>query len=255
MVEKPSGAGTVELGFLRPDWPAPASVQAAVSLRGGGVSPAPFAALNLGDHVGDAPGAVAENRRRLRAALGLPGEPVWLRQVHGTTVARLPAAAATPEADACWTSEPGTVCAVLTADCLPVLFCDDQGRHVAAAHAGWRGLAAGVLEQTLRALPVPAERLMAWLGPAIGPRHFEVGAEVRETFLRHDPQAAACFETHGEGKYRADLDALARRRLRRAGVTRINGGGLCTFSDPARFFSHRRDGVSGRMASLVWLKA
>jgi YfiH family protein len=193
-----------------------------------------------------------EDRRRLREALALPAEPGWLKQVHGTAVARLPAPGM-PEADAGHATDPGVVCAVLAADCLPVLFCDDAGTSVAAAHAGWRGLAAGVLEATVQAMAPPPESLMAWLGAAIGPESFEVGAEVREAFLAADEQAAACFRPRpAPGKFLADLYGLARRRLARAGVTRVYGGGLDTFADPARFFSYRRDGSSGRMAALVW---
>jgi polyphenol oxidase len=255
---------------LRPDWPAPPGVRAAMTTRAGGVSQGPYASLNLGLG-GDDPACVAENRRRLRQALALPAEPRWLKQVHGATVVRLfpspprdgpegpgEGGSAVPEADASYTTDPGVVCVVQAADCLPVLFCDDAGSVVAAAHAGWRGLAAGVLEATVRALPVPPASLMAWLGAAIGPASFEVGAEVRDAFVRHDPAAAACFRTAaaadaGAPKFLADLYALARRRLAAAGVTRVSGGGLDTVADPARFHSYRRDGRSGRLAALVWL--
>ena len=237
--------------FLRPDWPAPSKVQAAVSLRGGGVSNGPYASLNLGDHVGDEPAAVAENRRRLRGALQLPADPHWLRQVHGKRVVRA-AAEERPEADAVWTSEAETVCAILTADCLPVLFCDDSGQHLAAAHAGWRGLCAGVLEATVAALPVAPARLMAWLGPAIGPQAFEVGPEVREAFVAHAAAAAEAFVAQAGGKYRADLPQLARQRLAAVGITRIYGGRECTVQGAPHYFSHRRDGRSGRMATLIW---
>lgn len=240
--------------FLTPEWPAPAGVRAAVSLRGGGVSTGACASLNLGDHVGDDPARVAENRARLVGRLQLPAEPRWLRQVHGVTVAPLDAADTPPEADAAWTARAGTVCAILTADCLPVLFCDRAGSVVAAAHAGWRGLVAGVLEHTVRALPVKPSQLLAWLGPAIGPQAFEVGAEVRAVFVQAEPQAAADFQPSAPGKYRADLYALARRRLHGCGVEAVYGGGLCTHSDAARFYSHRRDARSGRMASLIWLQ-
>jgi polyphenol oxidase len=247
---------SAEPAFLVPDWPAPPRIRAAVSLRGGGVSVSEgrYATLNLGDHVGDRPEHVAENRRRLRAALGLPAEPAWLRQVHGTQVVELPMAAPAAEADAAWTRRAGIVCAILTADCLPVLLCDEDAHVVAAAHAGWRGLAAGVLEATVAALPVAPSRLLAWLGPAIGPAAFEVGAEVRDAFERHSPLAAAAFAPAAEGKYRADLYALARLRLRQAGVARIFGGGRCTLSEPQHFFSHRREPSGGRMASMIWLQ-
>lgn len=234
-----------------PDWPAPARVRACVTTRAGGVSVGPFTSLNLGDHVGDDPQAVAENRRRLVAALGC--RPAWLRQVHGTRVVEAdPAQVA--EADGCWTAAPGIACSSMTADCLPVLFCDRAGSRVAAAHAGWRGLAGGVLEATLEALALPAEQVLAWLGPAIGPQAFEVGPEVREAFLASHPEAAQAFvPSHNPGKFLADLYQLARIRLVARGITAVYGGGFCTFSDP-RFFSYRRAARTGRFASLVWLQ-
>lgn len=239
---------------ILPDWPAPAGVRAACATREGGVSLGPHAGLNLGSACGDDPAAVAENRRRLAVQLGLPSEPQWLKQVHGTRVVEAPLAGPLPEADAAWTAQPGVVCVAQAADCLPVLFCADDGSVVAAAHAGWRGLCAGVLEATVAAMPVPATRLLAWLGPAIGPEAFEVGDEVRDAFVAADPQAAACFVA-GErpGHLHADLFALAVQRLARAGVRRVHGGGLSTHADPARFYSFRRDGVCGRMAALIWL--
>lgn len=241
------------MDLLRPQWPAPPRVRAAVTTRQGGVSLPPCDSLNLADHVGDAPADVAENRRRLRAELALTREPGWLRQVHGTQVVQLPAAGI-PEADAAWTNLTDTVCAVLTADCLPVLFCDRDATAVAAAHAGWRGLCDGVLEATVAALPVPPQNLLAWLGPAIGPRAFEVGAEVRERYCDHDAATASCFvAAGGAGKFLADIYALARLRLRNAGVEQVSGGDLCTVSERQRFHSFRRDGRSGRMASLIWL--
>lgn len=229
-----------------------------MTTRGGGVSQQSYHSLNVGVN-GDDPAHVAENRRRLRAALELPGEPVWLRQVHGADVvdAASVTAGTAPEADASFTTVPGVVCAVQAADCLPVLFCDDAGTVVAAAHAGWRGLAAGVLEATVRALPVKPTALMAWLGAAIGPRSFEVGAEVRQAFVAADPAAAAAFvsrpETPEARKYLADLYRLARQRLAAAGVSRVSGGGHDTLLEHTRFFSYRRDGRCGRMAALVWL--
>lgn len=249
------------MDLLRPDWPAPARVRAAMTTRNGGVSQGPFASLNLGEGA-DSPAHVAENRRRLAEHLELPAEPGWLRQVHGTRVVRLRPPArmpgeggeSTPEADASYATEPGAVCVAQAADCLPVLFCDDAGAAVAAAHAGWRGLVAGVLEATVRAMPAAPASLMAWLGAAIGPDSFEVGDEVREAFVRADPGAAAAFRAGAPGKHYADLYALARRRLATAGVTRVYGGGLDTLRDPARFFSYRRDGRCGRMAALVWLE-
>jgi YfiH family protein len=241
--------------FLRPDWPAPARVHAAMTTRGGGVSQQAYHSLNLG-WSGDDPAHVTENRRRVREALQLPAEPGWLKQVHGNHVVQLTAtpAAQPPEADASFTTEPGVVCVVQAADCLPVLLCDDDGQVVAAAHAGWRGLAAGVLEATVRALPAKPAALMAWLGAAIGPHSFEVGAEVREAFLLADPAAAAAFQPRpADGKYLADLYELARQRLAAAGVHRVSGGGRDTLRERTHFFSYRRDGRCGRMAALVWL--
>ena len=224
-------------------------MQALVSTRLGGVSTGAYASLNLGGHVGDDLAAVTENRRRLAEAAGLRREPAWLNQVHGCTVV---AAGEPATADACWTETPDVPCAVMTADCLPVLFADRDGRCVAAAHAGWRGLAAGVLEATVAAMPVPPQRLMAWLGPAIGPGAFQVGDEVRAAFVAQAAEDAQAFVPDGP-RWRADLFALARARLRRCGVASMYGGGLCTVGDGGRFFSHRRDGVSGRFASLIQL--
>ena len=240
--------------FIFPDWPAPARVRAACTTRRGGVSTGAWAGLNIGRSGGDESAAVNENRRRVREALGLPAEPCWIRQVHGVHVAHMPGDAPEPEADASFTTRSGVVCAAQAADCLPVLFCDESATVVAAAHAGWRGLAGGVLERTVAALPVPPQRLLAWLGPAIGPEAFEVGEEVREAFVGTDEGAAAAFRAGGSpGKHYADLWALARLRLRRAGVSRISGGGLSTHADPSRFYSYRRDGVTGRMAAMIWL--
>lgn len=246
-----------EAALLRPGWGPRGPLRAASTTRLGGLSVGPFATCNLGARTRDEPAAVAANRARVARALGLPGEPRWLRQVHGTTVVELGAAGAgMPEADAAWTRETGVVCAVLTADCLPVVLGDADGAAVAVAHAGWRGLAAGVLEATAAALPVPAGRLRAWLGPAIGPRAFEVGPEVRTAFVDGDAGAAVAFRRGAGDRWHADLHMLARRRLRRLGVTRIDGGGCCTYTDRARFFSHRRDGPgTGRMATLAWLAA
>jgi polyphenol oxidase len=246
----------VSAAWLKPEWPAPAGVRALSTFRSGGVSAAPYASLNLGGHVGDLAQAVAENRRRLTAAAGLPAEPAWLTQVHGTNVIDLDAAAdrAGVPADAAFTRRRGRVCAILTADCLPVLLAADSGDLVAAAHAGWRGLAGGVIEATVQALPVAPDQLMAWLGPAIGPRHFEVGAEVREAVLAGDPGAKSAFAANARGRFMADLSALARRRLAALGIDRVYGGGQCTFADENRYFSHRRDGATGRQASVIWLE-
>lgn len=244
------------LDLLTPDWPAPARVRALSTTRAGGISVAPYSGLNLGDHVGDDPLAVAENRRRLSA--GLPKAPAWLRQVHGVAVvdaARVAGMSGACEADAAFSRQAGAVCVVMTADCLPVLFCDRAGTVVAAAHAGWRGLAAGVLEATVAAMAVPPAELLAWLGPAIGPQAFEVGGEVRDTFLARDAAAADAFVPAAGGKWLADLFLLARQRLAGIGVGAVYGGGVCTVSDSRHFYSHRRDRITGRMATLVWLAA
>ena len=239
---------------LRPHWPAAAAVRALSTLRAGGISAGTYRSFNLGDLVGDEPACVAENRRSLCAAHGLPAEPHWLRQVHGTVVAdldRFPEVPAT--ADAAYTRRRGVVCAVLTADCLPVLIADVDGEAVAAAHAGWRGLAGGVLEATVTALSLDPSRLLAWLGPAIGPQRFEVGAEVRAQFLASDRRAESAFvPSPAGGRYLANLELLARQRLEASGVTRIFASGECTHSQPERFFSYRRDGQTGRHATLIW---
>lgn len=239
--------------WITPDWPAPAWVKAVSTTRGGGVSAGVYASLNLGEHVGDAAGAVAENRRRLRESLGLRHEPRWLKQVHGTHVARLEGKAVAEPADAVVTAVAGEACAIMTADCLPVLFCDMAGTQVAAAHAGWRGLAAGVLEAAVNAMDTEPGRILAWLGPAIGPRAYEVGEEVRRAFVERSAEAPRAFRPgRAEGKWWCDLYLLAEQRLRAAGVTRIHGGGFCTYREPARFFSFRRDGECGRMATLIY---
>lgn len=245
--------------ILRADWPAPPGVVAFTTLRhGAGVSQPPFDSFNLGLRSGDEPEAVWRNREELAARFGLPAPPHWLRQVHGTQVRRFGVEAPAepePEADAAVTDAAGTVLAILTADCLPVVFAAVDGSEVGAAHAGWRGLAAGVLEATVAALHTPPARLRAWLGPAAGPQAYEVGEEVRAAFLARDPRAVTAFVATRPGHWRMDLSALARQRLAAAGVTDVHGGGLCTISDPARFFSHRRDARTGRMATLVWRAA
>ncbi|NQD57576.1 peptidoglycan editing factor PgeF [Pseudomonas sp. CM25] len=237
--------------LLLPDWPAPASVRACVTTCQGGISQSPYATFNLGDHVGDDPAAVAENRRRLSDEFAI--QPAWLKQVHGLVVADAdPAVVA--EADASWTDQPGVACTVMTADCLPVLFCDRAGTRVAAAHAGWRGLAGGVLEATLDRLALAPEEVLVWLGPAIGPKAFEVGLEVRDAFTAVHPEAARAFvDGQRPGKLMADIYELARIRLAARGVTAVYGGGWCTVSDE-RFFSYRRTPQGGRFASLVWLE-
>ncbi len=239
--------------FILPDWPAPMNVRAAVTTRVGGISHAPYETFNVATHVGDDPVAVHANRVHLRTALALSAEPVWLKQVHGVAVVDAAQGGAEPEADGAFAAQPGAVCAVLTADCLPVLLCDRAGTKVAALHAGWRGLAGGVIEAGVRAMGVPGNELLAWLGPAIGPQAFEVGAEVRAAFMQHDAQAAQAFRAAREGKYLADIYLLARQRLQRLGVAAVYGGGFCTVTDSARFFSYRRDGATGRMASLIWI--
>jgi YfiH family protein len=225
--------------WITPQWPAPPRVRSLVTTRQGGVSLGCYASLNLAEHVGDDPEAVRRNRALLRAQL--PSGPKWLQQVHGARVARVDGALYPKEGD-------GAV-----ADCLPVLLCDASGTGVGIAHAGWRGLAMGIVEQTVSAMDAAPQSLLAWLGPAIGPAAFEVGEEVREVFVQQDPQAAAAFTPGQPGKWLCDLYALARRRLAGCGVSRIFGGGECTFSDPGRYFSYRRDGTTGRMAALIWL--
>lgn len=236
-----------------PDWPAPENVRGLQTSRNGGSSATPYASFNLGSHVGDNPLAVSRNRMLLAPLL--PSEPVWLNQVHGVAVADAGHAGCLPEADASVTTHPGAVCVVMTADCLPILLCDESGSVVGAAHAGWRGLCDGVIESTVNAMKVPAPTLMAWLGPAIGPEKFEVGDEVRTAFVAKQPQASAAFAPGAHGKWLADLYLLARMRLHALGVTRIYGGGLCTYSDPDRFYSYRRDGVTGRMGTFIWLQS
>lgn len=241
------------IAFIVPEWPAPARVRAMITTRAGGVSRDAYASLNLGDHVGDDAAAVAQNRARI--AVHLPDAPLWLRQVHGTDIADARSARSGCEADASIAREPGRVLAVLTADCLPVLLADDTGRAIAVAHAGWRGLAAGVIERTVNALSLEPARLLAYLGPAIGPGAFEVGDDVRQAFLAADADAAAAFVPGTTGKWYANLYLLARQRLARLGTARVFGGEFCTHREADRFFSHRRDRVTGRMASLIWLES
>jgi len=239
--------------FVLPDWSAPATVRAVVTTRIGGVSHGPYDSFNLATHVGDDPQAVHANRAALHATLHLPSDPVWLRQVHGIKVVDAAHCSAEPEADGAIARVPGKVCVVLTADCLPVFLCDRRATRVAVLHAGWRGLANGILEAGVQALDCPGRDLMAWLGPAIGPQAFEVGEEVRHAFMAHDLQAGQAFLAHGAGKYLADLYLLARQRLSRLEVGEVTGGSFCTVTDAKRFYSYRRDGATGRMASLIWL--
>lgn len=241
--------------LLRPDWQVAPVVHAAMTLRMGGVSRAPYDSLNLGTHVGDDPASVAENRRRVREWLQLPAEPAWLEQVHGISVACLDEAPSTDtlRADAAVTRMPGRVCVIQVADCMPVLFAAEDGSVVGAAHAGWRGLASGVLETTVEAMGTDPAGLHAWLGPAISQAHFEVGDEVRAAFVEKAASAAAAFRQNERGRWQCDLYALARQRLTALGVRHVSGGTWCTYADEQKFFSFRRDGRCGRMAALVWL--
>lgn len=244
-------AAADERSAFQPNWDVHPSVRVLITTRDGGVSRGPFSAFNLGAHVGDEPGAVAANRARLRE--WLPADPRWLEQVHGVDVIDAGAAAGLPRADAAIARRAGVVCAILTADCLPILLAADDGSVVGAAHAGWRGLAAGVVEATVAQMAAPRESVSAYLGPAIA--HYEVGEDVRAAFLGHDAGAAAAFTAAAQGKYWCDLYALARGRLAAAGVARVAGGTDCTWRDATRFYSYRREGRTGRMASLVWLAA
>ena len=235
-------------GWLTPEWPAPANVRAFSTTRAGGCSDGPWSSMNLGEHCGDDAARVRRNRAYLTRCL--PAAPQWLRQVHGRRVVWHPSDVRTAaEADALVAFKPNQVCAVLTADCLPVLFCDTGGSRVAVAHAGWRGLAAGILEATMEALECPPSGLMAWLGPAIGPEVYEVGEDVALAF----PEEAADALTPRGDRFLLDLYRVARLKLAAAGLTAVHGGGLCTYSEPERFFSYRRDGVTGRMATVIWL--
>lgn len=245
---------TTEPEWIVPDWPAPTRIRALVSTRIGGVSQAPYDSLNLGDHVGDEPAAVTTNRQRLVEAARLPAAPQYLSQRHGTRVEELPTSGPL-QADACLTRKENIVCAVLTADCLPVLLCDEAGTVVAAAHAGWRGLLNGVIENTVAAMAVPSSTIHAWLGPAIGPQAFEVGPEVREAFICQCVEYEQAFRAAEQDRYLADIYTLAQLRLAALGVERICGDGLCTYNDAERFYSYRRDGQTGRMASLIWISA
>jgi YfiH family protein len=237
--------------LIVPDWPAPANVKALQTTRAGGISSTPYDSLNLGDHVGDVPLAVAHNRMLLNTLL--PSEPVWLEQAHGTLVANADHASCLPQADACIARHHAAVCVVMTADCLPVLLCDKQGSVVGAAHAGWKGLAAGVIEATVQEMKVAPQNLMGWLGPAISQDAFEVGDEVRAAFVTAQPQAASAFIPGSHGKWFADLYALARLRLNALGITQIYGGDYCTYREREYFFSYRRDGATGRMGTFIWL--
>lgn len=238
--------------WIVPDWPAPANVRALITTRAGGASQGPYASFNLGLRTGDDPRPVSANRLQLEALL--PQPPRWLRQVHGATVVEADSLTETVEADAAVARRAGTVCGVLVADCIPVLFSDRAGTIVAVAHAGWRGLAAGVIPNAVERMGTAPRNLIAYLGPGIGPAAFEVGADVRDAFLGRDAELQAAFAPHAPGKWLADLFVLARRSLQRAGVEDIHGGGLCTYSDARRFFSYRRERATGRMAAVIWMK-
>jgi len=239
--------------LIIPDWSAPENVRALQTTRLGGISRAPYDSLNLGDHVGDAPLAVEHNRIMLNTLL--PSEPVWLEQVHGAVVANADTSGCLPQADGCIARHGSAVCVVLTADCLPVLLCDMAGSVVGAAHAGWKGLSAGVIESTVTAMNVLPQDMIAWLGPAISQKAFEVGEEVRAVFVDADQNAASAFLPGQNGKWFADIYKLAHLRLNALGISKVFGGGYCTFSDRERFFSYRRNGVTGRMGTFIWLSS
>ncbi len=243
-----------KLDFIIPDWPAPTNVRALQTTRLGGVSQAPYDSLNFGMHVKDNPLHVAQNRQLL--SQHLPSEPVWLNQVHGIRAVDAAHTSCVPDADASFTTQKNVVCVTMTADCLPVLLCDVNGTVVSAVHAGWRGLCDGALEASIDAVigasKIKPNQLMAWLGPAIGPNAFEVGDDVRQQFIAQDAHAESAFKSRGD-KWLGDLYQIARQRLNRKGVTQIYGGGRCTFTEKETFFSFRRDGDTGRMATLIWL--
>jgi len=247
---------TNNINIIRPDWDAPGNIAACTTTRRGGFSRGSWGGFNLAGHVGDDPSHVRLNRSLLNDSLQLPATPVWLEQVHGCDVAVADELGldGPVSCDASISRQQGIVCAVLTADCLPLLLCQQDGSRVAAVHAGWRGLAAGVIEQTIAQMQCPGEQLLAWLGPAIGPDAFEVGSEVRETFFAHESQAEKAFRPLDNGKWLCDIYRLVRQRLTGLGVKRISGGDLCTYTDEEQFYSYRRDGVTGRMASLIWIK-
>jgi YfiH family protein len=247
--------GAPGIQYVAPDWRTQRQVSAAVTLRTGGVSVAPFDTLNLGTPADDAPGAVAENRRRVHEHLGLPSEPIWLSQFHGTDVVDLDAPNPTtpPRGDAAITRRAGPVCAIRVADCMPVLLAEKNGAVIGAAHAGWRGLAGGVIEATLAAMSAEPSRVLAWLGPTIGPANFEVGEDVRTAFVDRHAAAAEAFAPNARARWQCDLYLLARQRLAALGVTQITGGTWDTYAERERFFSFRRDGRCGRMAALIWI--
>lgn len=240
--------------FIIPDWPAPDNIRAFSSTRDGGFSQAPFDNLNLGDHVGDDSHLVTKNRLKLSQLIQTPEEPRWLKQVHGIHVLDSGDWQLGSEADAIFSQHVNHVCTIMTADCLPILLCNQQGDTVAAIHAGWRSLAAGIIEKTLARFHCKAETVIAWLGPAIGPSQFEVGHDVYDTFCQHSPSARQAFKASDSSHYLADIYQLATQRLNSHGVNAIYGGDLCTVSDEQQFFSYRRDGKTGRMATLIWIQ-
>ena len=237
--------------FIIPEWPAPSNIKAIQTTRSGGISVAPYDSLNLGSHVQDDTLAVAKNRQFISKYL--PSEPVWLNQVHGVDVIDAAKSTNVQDADASYSKNKNVVCVTMTADCLPVLLCNKQGNAVASIHAGWRSLCNGVIEVTIKEMGVEPEDLMAWLGPAIGPDAFEVGGEVREAFIAKDNQAEMAFVASGN-KWLGDLYLIAKQRLNKQGVNQIYGGKECTYSNPSRYFSFRRDGVTGRMATMIWFE-
>lgn len=240
--------------FIKPNWPAPDHIQAYTTLRTGGTSKEPFDKFNLAQHVGDDPENVQTNRELLKTILKLPNEPIWLQQTHSTIALKASPENRDQEADASFTEEANQVCAVLTADCLPILLCDKPGTQVAAIHAGWRGLLNGVIESTLKALSIPTSEILVWLGPAIGPVHFEVGAEVRDQFIAHQAAAIDAFTPSPNDRWLANIFMLAQLRFLKHNITSVYGGDRCTYSDPLSFYSYRRDGAkTGRLASLIWI--
>lgn len=244
----------MKINYIQPEWPAPPNIKAYCTLRTGGVSKPPFDSFNLATHVGDNENDVQKNRALLQSTLHLPTEPLWISQVHGIHAVQADTSAQNVTADASFTCKPNTICAVMTADCLPLLICDKEASYVAAIHAGWRGLAAGIIEHTIAKLPMPRESLLIWLGPAIGPTAFEVGAEIVELFAQHDKKARAAFQPTKD-KWLGDIYTLAKQRLADCNINpkNIYGGEFCTYTDKDRFYSFRRDNITGRMANLIWI--
>ncbi len=239
--------------WITPDWPAPKNIRAITTTRNGGFSQTPYDSMNISTYVGDDPEAVQKNRQYLQSTLNIPSQLHWLEQVHGTLAVNAAHITETVKADACYSSEKNIICTIQTADCLPVLLCDKTGTTVAAIHAGWRGLADGIIEQAINTMNCPGNKLIAWLGPAIGPKAFESGDDVRDAFIAHDKQAKTAFTQQTNGLWLADIYELARQRLTNQGVTACYGGNFCTYHDEARFYSFRRDQTTGRMATLIWL--